>query len=153
MESILNVLQEIVETSGFAALVSAGGWKNLIMIALACVLLYLGIGKKFEPLLLVGIAFGMLLTNLPGAGLISSGALGRDHRRQQGLWRCAHRGRPAGYSVHRRQNGVVSISDFPGRWRHDRFWAAVGQSQKPAAGLSGTAGCLLRVPAGHCPGL
>ena len=63
MESILNVLQEIVETSGFAALVSAGGWKNLIMIALACVLLYLGIGKKFEPLLLVGIAFGMLLTN------------------------------------------------------------------------------------------
>lgn len=69
MESILNVLQEIVETSGFAALVSAGGWKNLIMIALACVLLYLGIGKKFEPLLLVGIAFGMLLTNLPGAGL------------------------------------------------------------------------------------
>ena len=69
MESILNVLQEIVETSGFAALVSAGGWKNLIMIALACGLLYLGIGKKFEPLLLVGIAFGMLLTNLPGAGL------------------------------------------------------------------------------------
>lgn len=69
MESILNVLQEIVETSGFAALVSAGGWKNLIMITLACVLLYLGIGKKFEPLLLVGIAFGMLLTNLPGAGL------------------------------------------------------------------------------------
>ena len=69
MESILNVLQEIVETSGFAALVSAGGWKNLVMIALACVLLYLGIGKKFEPLLLVGIAFGMLLTNLPGAGL------------------------------------------------------------------------------------
>ena len=69
MESILNVLQEIVETSSFAALVSAGGWKNLIMIALACVLLYLGIGKKFEPLLLVGIAFGMLLTNLPGAGL------------------------------------------------------------------------------------
>ena len=69
MESILNVLQEIVETSGFAALVSAGGWKNLIMIALAGVLLYLGIGKKFEPLLLVGIAFGMLLTNLPGAGL------------------------------------------------------------------------------------
>ena len=69
MESILNVIQEIVETSGFAALVSAGGWKNLIMIALACVLLYLGIGKKFEPLLLVGIAFGMLLTNLPGAGL------------------------------------------------------------------------------------
>ena len=69
MEEILLVLEKIARTSGFAALVSAGGWKNLIMIALACVLLYLGIGKKFEPLLLVGIAFGMLLTNLPGANL------------------------------------------------------------------------------------
>ena len=39
------------------------------MIVVACVLLYLGIVKKFEPLLLVGIAFGMLLTNLPGAGI------------------------------------------------------------------------------------
>ena len=48
---------------------AAGGWKNLIMIAVALVLLYLGIKKKFEPLLLVGIAFGCLLTNLPGAGL------------------------------------------------------------------------------------
>jgi sodium ion-translocating decarboxylase beta subunit len=69
MEEILLVLEKIAQTSGFAALISAGGWKNLIMIALACVLLYLGIGKKFEPLLLVGIAFGMLLTNLPGANL------------------------------------------------------------------------------------
>ena len=42
-------------------------WRQIIMIALACLLLYLGIVRKFEPLLLVGIAFGMLLTNLPGA--------------------------------------------------------------------------------------
>ena len=40
-------------------------WQSAVMIVLACVLLYLGIVKKFEPLLLVGIAFGMLLTNLP----------------------------------------------------------------------------------------
>ena len=45
------------------------GWKYAIMIAVSLVLLYLGIKKQFEPLLLVGIAFGMLLTNLPGAGL------------------------------------------------------------------------------------
>ena len=45
------------------------GWKNLIMIAIACVLCYLAIGKKFEPLLLLPIAIGMLLTNLPGAGI------------------------------------------------------------------------------------
>ncbi len=50
-------------------LVSNNGWQNLVMLAIACVLLYLAIVKKFEPLLLVGIAFGCLLTNLPNAGL------------------------------------------------------------------------------------
>lgn len=51
--------------SGFAAFFTTeGGWKNLIMIIIAFVLLYLGIVKKFEPLLLCGIAFGCLLTNL-----------------------------------------------------------------------------------------
>ena len=69
MNAILEVLKNIAADSGFSLLIQDGGWKNLIMIALACVLLYLGIVKKFEPLLLVGIAFGMLLTNLPGAQL------------------------------------------------------------------------------------
>ena len=46
-----------------------GGWKNLVMIAISLLLLWLAIKKKFEPLLLIGIAFGMLLTNLPGANL------------------------------------------------------------------------------------
>ncbi len=53
-------------------------WQSAVMIVLACVLLYLGIVKKFEPLLLVGIAFGMLLTNLPapdGATAIYNPAL------------------------------------------------------------------------------
>ncbi len=45
------------------------GWKYLIMLVIACVLLYLAIVKQFEPLLLLPIAFGMLLSNLPGAGL------------------------------------------------------------------------------------
>ena len=45
----------------------AFSWRQLVMIIVACVLLYLGLVKKFEPLLLVGIAFGMLLTNLPGS--------------------------------------------------------------------------------------
>ena len=66
---ILQTLSKLVNESGFAGFFAAGGWKYLIMIAVACVLLYLGIGKKFEPLLLVGIAFGALLTNIPGAGL------------------------------------------------------------------------------------
>ncbi len=67
--NIVDTLSTLVRTSGFAGFFAAGGWKNLIMIAVACVLLYLGIAKKFEPLLLVGIAFGTLLTNIPGAGL------------------------------------------------------------------------------------
>ena len=70
---ILQTLSKLVQDSGFAGFFAAGGWKNLIMIAVACVLLYLGIGKKFEPLLLVGIAFGALLTNIPGAGLYHMG--------------------------------------------------------------------------------
>ncbi len=70
---ILQTLSKLVNESGFAGFFAAGGWKNLIMIAIACLLLYLGIGKKFEPLLLVGIAFGVLLTNIPGAGLYHMG--------------------------------------------------------------------------------
>ena len=66
---IMSTLAGLWADSGFAGFFAAGGWKNLIMIAVACVLLYLGIAKKFEPLLLVGIAFGCLLTNIPGAGL------------------------------------------------------------------------------------
>lgn len=67
-----DILLDLWNQSGFAALsagFTSGGWQNLVMIVIACVLLYLGIVKKFEPLLLVGIAFGCLLTNLPMSGL------------------------------------------------------------------------------------
>ena len=67
--NILETLKKLALESGFAGFFASGGWKYLVMIVVACVLLYLGIGKKFEPLLLVGIAFGALLTNIPGAGL------------------------------------------------------------------------------------
>lgn len=61
---ILETLKTLWEGSGFHSFLVDGGWKNLIMILVSCVLLYLGIKKKFEPLLLVGIAFGCLLVNL-----------------------------------------------------------------------------------------
>ena len=62
---ILETLRKLALESGFAAFFTTdGGWKNLVMILIAFVLLYLGIAKKFEPLLLCGIAFGCLLTNL-----------------------------------------------------------------------------------------
>ncbi len=62
---ILGTLRDLCLESGFAAFfLTDGGWKNVIMIIIAFVLLYLGIVKKFEPLLLCGIAFGCLLSNL-----------------------------------------------------------------------------------------
>ena len=63
MEAILD----FVNSSGFALFTQGDNWKCLLMLVIACGLLYLGIVKKFEPLLLVPIAFGMLITNLPGA--------------------------------------------------------------------------------------
>ncbi len=62
--NVLDTLKTLALESGFASFFWAGGWKNLVMILIAFVLLYLGIVKKFEPLLLVGIAFGCLLSNL-----------------------------------------------------------------------------------------
>ena len=72
MINIGEILLNLWNSSGFAQMSAGfmdGGWQNLVMIIIACVLLYLAIVKKFEPLLLVGIAFGCLLSNLPGAGL------------------------------------------------------------------------------------
>lgn len=69
---IKNVLVSLWEASGFAALFSDGvfHWRNLVMLAVAFILLYAAIAKKWEPLLLVPIAFGIILANLPGAGLM-----------------------------------------------------------------------------------
>ena len=64
---LLGTLQNLWETSGFY--LAASDWRQIVMILVGCLLLSLGIVKKFEPLLLVGIAFGTLLTNLPGGGL------------------------------------------------------------------------------------
>ncbi|MDD6044302.1 MAG: sodium ion-translocating decarboxylase subunit beta [Clostridia bacterium] len=65
--SYIEPIKNFLASTGFAQL--AENPLNLIMIAVACLLLYLAIVKKYEPLLLVPIAFGMLLTNLPGANL------------------------------------------------------------------------------------
>ena len=65
MEAILD----FITSSGFYLFTQGDNWKCLVMLVIASVLLYLGIVKKFEPLLLVPIAFGMLLTNLPGANM------------------------------------------------------------------------------------
>ena len=62
--NILQTFGKLAQESGFGGFIAQDGWKNLVMVIIACVLLYLGIVKKFEPLLLVGIAFGCLLANV-----------------------------------------------------------------------------------------
>ena len=73
MINIGEILLNLWESSGFARIFSGFvgdmTWQNVVMLAIGCLLLYLAIVKKFEPLLLCGIAFGCILTNLPGAGL------------------------------------------------------------------------------------
>lgn len=72
----MDAIQNFIEQTGFFMLINgfltSGGWKYLVMICVSLFLLWLAIKKKFEPLLLIGIAFGMLLTNLPGAGMYHS---------------------------------------------------------------------------------
>ena len=67
--SFFGTLGDILASSGFADF--ARDPRSLIMIIIACVLLYMGIGKKFEPLLLVPIAFGILMANFPLTGILN----------------------------------------------------------------------------------
>ncbi len=67
MEAISNFLT----STGFFQFTQGDNWKCLVMIVISCVLLFLGIKKKFEPLLLVPIAIGMLVTNLPNTGMFN----------------------------------------------------------------------------------
>ena len=66
--NILESLGKLVQESGFAMMMSGDGWKNLVMIIISCILLYLGIKKQYEPLLMVGIATGCLLANVSSLG-------------------------------------------------------------------------------------
>ena len=70
MGAIFTNIAEIFAKSGWAQIFfTEGGWKYAVMLAVACVLLYLAIVKQFEPLLLLPIGFGMLITNLPLDGI------------------------------------------------------------------------------------
>ena len=76
---IVSSLQNLWQSTGLYDLVAkftTGGWQNLVMIAIACLLVYLAVVKKFEPLLLLPIAFGMFIVNIPGAYRILFGTKG-----------------------------------------------------------------------------
>ena len=92
-ETLLNLWNQ----SGFNAFFIGDGWKSLVMIGIACWLLYLGIVKQYEPLLMVGIAFGALLTNLPGGNLYTPA-----------LWDAFLRGE-VGYGTIMHDGGLLDI--------------------------------------------
>ena len=76
MDKLITTISDVLDNSGFAEIGRTfldGGWKTIAMLSIACVLIYLAIVKQYEPLLLLPIAFGMLLANLPFAGLASDG--------------------------------------------------------------------------------
>ena len=69
LQGVWGAIVDILQNSGYAYFFSSGGFLNLIMILVSFFLLWLGIKKGFEPLLMIPIAFGMLLANIPGANL------------------------------------------------------------------------------------
>ena len=71
-ESNAEALQNFAEQTGIMTLIKQTDWRSVIMIVISFVLMFLAIVKGFEPLLLLPIAFGILLTNLPGAGMFHS---------------------------------------------------------------------------------
>ena len=74
-----EALENFADQTGIMMLIKQADWKSIIMILISFVLMYLAIGRGFEPLLLLPIAFGMLLTNLPGAGMYHSEIFAGGH--------------------------------------------------------------------------
>ncbi len=120
MTQFIDTLVGIFQSSGFARFGEPGGYLYAVMIAWAA-LLYLAIVKEFEPLLLLPMAFGMILANLPGSGIIHMEYFvgdGLEHPmwveilRTTAAWR---------YAVHGRQAGHLPAADLPGHRHHDRL--------------------------------
>ena len=80
----IETLRSLWESTGIAHSIAYGEWRNYIMLLISFILFYLAVVKKFEPLLLLPIAFGMFIVNIPGAYNILYGA---DHGlTDQQLW-------------------------------------------------------------------
>ena len=130
--SFFGALGSILASSGFASF--AEDPRSLIMIIIACVLLYMGIGKKFEPLLLVPIAFGMLLANLPLTGLLNAPVDGSS----PGMLWVFYQGV---------QHAIYPSIIFLGIGAMTDFGPLIARPSSPAAGCSGTARYLFRISA------
>ncbi len=126
--SIIEVLTGLWESSGFGAFLDGtASWKNIVMILVSFVFLYLAIAKKFEPLLLVPIAFGILLANLPGSEImldtvglsdpatmeaIESGAMEAGHWYDSGVLRLLYTGVKSSIFPCLIFMGVGAMTDF-----------------------------------------
>ncbi len=104
--SIVDTLLSIWNTSGFPAMT----WQQAVMMVLACVLIYLAIVKKYEPLLLLPIAFGMLLANLPMADLMIAPAA--DNSEAGGLLYYLYQGVKLGIYPSLIFLGIGAMTDF-----------------------------------------
>ena len=69
MDKILDLISSFLQNTGIVAFFQGNGWMNLIMILVGCLFLFLAIKKGFEPYLLIPIAFGIILANIPGSGV------------------------------------------------------------------------------------
>lgn len=121
MGAIFTNIAEIFANSGWAQIFFAeGGWKYAVMIGVACVLLYLAIVHQFEPLLLLPIGFGMLMTNLPLDGIFHMDIF--INETQHINWELlGTSGGMGGLYLLRRQAGYLSPADFPWHRYHDRL--------------------------------
>ncbi len=147
------------QKSGFNAIFvgfADGGWQNLVMLIIACVLLYLGIVKKFEPLLLVGIAFGCLLSNLPLGGLYHQELWDNFMNPASDLYHSY------GAIMRKAVCWISSISAsrppfpcliFMGVGAMTDFGPLLSQPQEPAAGRCRTAGRVRCLPGRRAAGL
>ena len=128
MEQFFSAIADLWQNSGLARLLnfSGGGWKNLLMIAVACGLLYLAIKKKFEPLLLLPIAFGMLLVNLPLGGVMDPQHNSLVALTSEEVYQYVDGVHEQVYPVYEEEVGTVSVSALS-RLNVQRYVAADGR--------------------------
>lgn len=103
--SLADTLLKLWNSSGFPAMT----WQQLLMLCIACILIYMAIVKKYEPLLLLPIAFGMLLANLPMANLMAPPA---DHSEPGGLLYYLYQGVKLGIYPSLIFLGIGAMTDF-----------------------------------------
>lgn len=153
MQNFLDGFMKFAEGTGIALLINPDTyiwWQTILMIAIACVLLYLAIVKKFEPLLLVPIAFGMLLANLPQtANIMHPEWFSNPEFFVNGhidFGKVLNEGGLLDLLYLGVKLGIYPAADFPRNRRDDGLWPADCEPEEHPARRGGTDWCILYVP-------